>query len=110
MSVMSGIYVKLLEKLFERKPEYNTMSFEDMIRVSTKLSKKAQNCMNEATVIVDECAVEDSEVFNYEKYARAYDYLATGYSYGYESSLLMYLVNSCQTYKNEQERRKAAKV
>lgn len=110
MSVMSKTNIKLLEKLFERKPEYNAMSFEDMVHVSTELWEKAQNYVNEAISIVDECTVEDSEVLNYEKYAHAYDCLATGYSYGYEASLLMYLVDSCQTYKNEQERRKAAKV
>lgn len=134
MSVMSETNVKLLEKLFERKPEYNAMSFEEMVRVSTELSEKGKNYVNEALLTAADVklleklferkpeyntmpskdtsrvSAECPKIFNYEKYARAYDYLATGYSYGYEASLLMYLVNSCQTYKNEQERRKAAKV
>lgn len=110
MSVMSEINVKLLEKLFERKPEYNTMSFEDMVRVSAELSEKTRDCVNRAIGLSEDACKNSEFNYDYEKYAQAYDMLLKGSNYGYEASLLMYLVNSCQTYKNEQERRKAAKV
>lgn len=110
MSVMSETNVKLLEKLFERKPEYNTMSLKDMTDVAFDLSEKTKECIVKASRLSED-ACENSEFnYDYEKYAQAYNMLLKGYNYGYESSLLMYLILSCQTYKNEQERIKAAKT